>query len=160
MKARKIREWLEALLWAAIICAALYFVFWPVKIEGQSMRENYLPGDYVMVSRLMVMAGRFSRGDALLSAMPYGDARVIKRLIGLPGERVQIKDGQVLLNGQVLREDYATGYTSGSVDILLGEDEYFLMGDNRAVSVDSRAAGAFNRALLQGKVIARIGFGI
>jgi signal peptidase I len=149
---KRLREWLEALAAAALVTAAFYCLCWPVQINGESMRETFAPGQLVLVSRLLV--GGVGRGDVVLCRTPYGSLDVIKRLVALPGDRVRIEDGQVFLNGAPLHEPYLREpFTKGAVDLTLGEGEYFLLGDNRAVSIDSRAVGVFHKDLLEAKVL-------
>lgn len=158
MNKKNIMEWLQSLIEALIIAGILFVFFWPLKIEGTSMENTFFTGDRVIMSRALVYAGKFERGDLLVCKIKKDgeDKNIIKRLIGLPGDHIEIKDGYVYLNGTPLQEDYLKEEeTIGDEDIILAEDEYYVLGDNRAVSLDSREEGPLNRRQLIGKVLLR-----
>ncbi|MDR1805547.1 MAG: signal peptidase I [Clostridium sp.] len=130
-------------------------VFGIALVNGSSMSPAINAGDCL----LFVRRGEYRRGDIVLFCRA-GDLEdeYIKRIIALPGERVDISaDGIVLINGAAIDEPYASGQTigDGSVQfpLLLGADEYFVLGDNREVSHDSRRIGAVARGSLLGRVV-------
>ena len=156
----KLKEWLDALLPAAVLLIILYFFLWPFKVDGDSMRESFRHDDRIIASRVMISFGMYKKGDIIVCGINRGGetTRIVKRLIGAPGDRVEIYDGQVYLNGQVLNEPYLwdqIGGTYGELDIFLKENEFFIMGDNRAVSLDSRTIGVISRNQMIGRVICR-----
>ena len=154
----KIREWLEAFLIAVLVACVMFFVCWPMEIDGMSMENTLHNHDRVLMSRLWAAVMPFSRGDLIVCKIDEdGSAKnIIKRIVGLPGESVAISDGMVFINGLPLDEAYIKEtYTSGNIDITLAEDEYFLLGDNRRVSSDSRNLGAFSRNEILGKALVR-----
>ncbi len=152
------------------------FIIHPYLVVGSSMDPTLINGEEVYVNQLSYKLGVPKRGDIVVLNSPLEpDKKLVKRIIGLPGERLEIRnDGQVIViddqfpGGIALREDYlhdkfsTVGYTIEK----LGDNEYFVMGDNRLFSSDSRGSGgtsvknlstswAVNQSALIGKVLFR-----
>lgn len=124
-------------------------------VDGQSMEPNFHNGQYILVNRWQYNFGKPERGDVVVLRFP-GDPehkKYIKRVIGLPGEHVEIIDGFVYINGRKLSESYIpTGVlTSPNLNRYLRDDDYFLLGDNRYNSSDSRVWGICPKRDLIGK---------
>lgn len=157
----------EIVVWAAEIAAvcllALLLVLFfgqRVSIAGDSMSPVLKNGDVLLVNRLIYDAQKPKRGD-IIAFKPGGNENahyMIKRVVGLPGETVQIRDGQVLIDGEVLVKDlYCYEITTPGVaadPVELGENEYFVLGDNHESSDDSRMAsvGNIQREDIYGKI--------
>ena len=152
-----LRKWLNTLallLGFALICLLMHlFVFHTVRIEGTSMVDTLRGGDIALVTRLDYRIGSPERGHIVECSFPGRSGRYIKRLIGLPGDEIQIIDSRVYVNGEALSEPYATG-PSEDYHAVLSEDEYLVLGDNRSQSYDSRAEdmGCIHREDLLGRV--------
>lgn len=156
MKKSLILEWTESFLEAAALAVVLFFLFWPVAIEGSSMENTFSSGDRVVISRAMAYAGMVKDNDIIICRLEGEDKPVIKRVIASNGDRLVISENKVTLNGIELDEPYIkTDITSGNIDITLGSDEYFVLGDNRELSYDSRRAGVITKDDIIGKVILR-----
>lgn len=115
-------------------------------------------GDDVFFSRVSVWANAFGRGDIVVCRLNYKDEIniVIKRVIGVPFDHITVNDNMVYINGEKIDEYYLQeNETEGNVDLILGENEYFLLGDNRNVSLDSRTTGPVVKADIIGKVFMR-----
>lgn len=127
------------------------------EVSGDSMIPTYYDGDTVIVNRLMTP----ERGDLVVVLEDTGKY-VIKRIVGIPGDEIQIKEGLVFINGKYYKEDYIyennTDYNGGLAEevIQLGTDEYFILGDNRTVSKDSRDIGPVTRDQVIGVVMLSI----
>lgn len=148
-----VREVISWIIYLAVIFAAawliLHYVGEHTQVSGESMYPTLSDGDALIVDKVtyrFVDPGRF---DIIVFPFQYQeDTFYIKRIIGLPGEIVQIADGNIYINGKILDEDY--GYeeikNSGlaSTPITLGQDEYFVLGDNRNNSTDSREPSVGN----------------
>ncbi len=153
-----------ALIALVIVVPIRYFLFQPFIVKGESMAPNFESGDYLIVDEISYRFSEPERGDVIVFNYPKDTSqRFIKRIIGLPGETVNISEGEVLLtleNGQltILEENYLPENlkTYGTVNVLLGEDEFFVLGDNREYSFDSRAWGVVNRKNIIGKAFLRI----
>lgn len=144
----------------AIILPIRYFLAQPFSVRGQSMEPNFFDGDYLIIDQISYRFREPKRGEVLVfRANENGATYYIKRLIGLPGETVIIENGDVeILNqssGQqfLLNEHYlaANVSTGGDLRVTLGLGEYFVLGDNRASSYDSRRWGALERNQIVGR---------
>lgn len=131
-------------------------------VDGPSMEPNFYTTQRVIVSRVNYLLGKPQRGEIIVFESPddpASDPPLIKRVIGLPGETVEIRDNRVYINGQMLDEPYINepGLTDArSQDSwTLGPDEYFVMGDNRSRSRDSRAFGPIKREHIIGEALIR-----
>lgn len=126
-------------------------------VDGESMAPVLVSGHWVLASRPRLPWDRLRRGDVVVLRHPVWSDRIyIKRIIGLPGEEVRLKDGRVYLDGAPLDEAYLEGPPSQRKDYdrgwLTETDEYFVMGDNRGDSGDSRAFGPVQRRRILGRV--------
>lgn len=129
-------------------------VFCLVRIAGTSMENTLTSGDVALVTRADYrFGGSPNRGDVVECAFPGRDGRYVKRVIGLPGDIVEFKGGVLLLNGRCVSEPYVISKTDDFC-FIVGDGEYFVMGDNRAESYDSRAAdmGCLTRECFLGRV--------
>jgi len=142
----------------AIVLVAIFplkaFVLGLYVIDGDSMKPAVKNGEILIVNK---WTKDFQRGDVIVYNDLEKNSVAVKRIIGLPGESVEIRDGSVWINNQILKEDYIGVATSGSVKTKLGNDEYFVLGDNRADSRDSREIGAINRNQIIGEYFYKYG---
>lgn len=140
----------------AIILPIRYFLIQPFYVEGASMEPNFEPREYLIIDEISYRFHAPSRGDVVVFRYPRDPRQFyIKRLIGLPGERIKIVDGKVYLNDKELSEPYLSLMNllqDSKQEITLGPSEYFVMGDNRMNSLDSRFFGAVDRRFLIGRV--------
>ncbi len=146
----------------AIIIPVRMFLIQPFYVKGASMEPNFHDHEYLIIDEISYRFDEPSRGDIVVFRYPNDPSQFfIKRVIGLPGERIQISNGHIRIfgeqqpDGQQLDESkYLDSgiFTSGDRDIQLGTDEYYLLGDNRSSSLDSRAFGAVPRDFLIGRV--------
>ncbi len=172
-----IRELIETVILALIIFLALQFSVQNFRVEGSSMRPTIVEGQYLLVNKLVyfnlnprdvrsVLAFSSSakaervypfhapeRKDVIIFHFPRDPSRdFVKRVIGLPGDTIEIDDGEVYINGTKLDEPYITKRGSGNMKLLtIGEDAYFVMGDNRRASNDSRDWGTVPTANIIGR---------
>lgn len=164
-----VKEVLGMVIYVAIVMLAVWFIITFVgqrtEVSGSSMYDTLEDGDNLWINKLSYHFEDPKRFDIVV--FPYQDSSVyyIKRIIGLPGERVRIEeDGTIYINNEPLEEDYGYETISPNMigraksNIILGEDEYFVMGDNRNDSKDSRfeEVGNIHRDELEGKAVFRI----
>ena len=160
-------EWLKDILIAFVIAVVVLQFIKPTVVKQRSMEPNFYTNDYLFVSRqsYKLLGGDPERGDVIVfrSDLVTEDGRtklLIKRVIGLPGARVEIHDGKVFVNGEAIDDSYTMDqFTAGTMDeITVPEDSLFCMGDNRTVSVDSRSSkvGCVPYDAIMGKVVFRL----
>lgn len=150
----------------ALVLAGLvrYFLVQPFFVEGASMEPNFENGEYLLVDELSYYFKSVGRGEVVVFHYPLDTSKYyIKRVIGLPEETVEIKNSQVTIyndgypNGFALNESYLPKSltTDGQIKEKLGKDEYFVLGDNRPVSYDSRRWGVLPKNDIVGRVWVR-----
>jgi signal peptidase I len=141
---RTILDTLETILLSLVLFLAINAVSERIRVESISMQPTLYPGDYVIVNKL---AYRFShnpdRGDVIVFRYPPNPEAIpyIKRIIGLPGDKIHITDGKVYVNGQLVVEPYLVVSTNRGGDWTVPDGQLFVMGDNRNNSSDSRSWG-------------------
>ena len=138
------RNPLRGVIWIAVfalICVLLrLFVFHLVRIEGGSMEDTLCSGEIALVTGFDYRFGvKPARGDVVECRFPGRVDTYVKRVIGLPGETVEIRDGKTWIDGVAISEPYVFSIAE-DYSISLGENEYLVLGDNRCESYDSRAA--------------------
>lgn len=136
----------------AIIIPIRYFLVQPFFVRGASMEPNFQDGEYLVVDQLSYRLREPHRGEVIVFRYPLRPSQFfIKRIVGLPGETVAVQDGSVVIKnaehpgGAVLDESRyldPAARTGGQVTLALKDHEYFVLGDNRAASSDSRSWGA------------------
>lgn len=150
---RTLRELIETLVLTLVIFLLIRFAAPNFRIEGSSMEPDFHNGEHLFVNRLVYMLHPPERGDVIVFVPPTNlSSDYIKRVIGLPGDRVEIVDGRVVINGKPLQEPYPLNpgsYSYGPVTV--GPDEYFVLGDNRDYSSDSRSWGMLSAKKIIGK---------
>ena len=148
----------------AIILPIRYYLVQPFFVKGASMEPNFEDGDYLLVDELSYRFRDVKRGEVVIFRYPQQPSQFfIKRVIGLPGETVRIKDNGVTIfnaensDGLVLSETYLAPEqkTIGETTTKLDDNEYFVLGDNRLQSSDSRRWGSVNRTLITGRAFLR-----
>lgn len=122
------------------------FIITPVKVNGNSMYPT-LEGSEIMLLNKLTNIDRF---DIVVLQLEGEDSNLIKRIIGLPGETVEISENQIYIDGELLDDPYGYGITYNIDPVTLGDDEYFILGDNRIISLDSRSFGKIHRSEIKG----------
>ncbi len=148
-----LREIVETVLLTLLIFLAVRTLIQNFRIEGTSMEPNLHDGQYLIINKLLYYLHPPERGDVVVFHYPKNPRRdFIKRVIGLPGEKVEVRGERIFINGEELEEPYTlhtSNYTWGPQR--LGEDEYFVLGDNRNSSSDSHNWGSLSRDAIIGK---------
>ncbi len=138
---RELAAWVVTLALAALVGLGVRgFVFELVRVEGPSMSPTILSGEVLLVTRFDYLVDGPARGDVVVCRYPNREGTFIKRVVALPGDAFEIRDGCTYVNGALLDEDYVEyAATEDYGPVLIGDGQYMLLGDNRAVSHDSRA---------------------
>jgi len=152
-----------AVLAALIVLPIRIFIAQPFIVKGESMVPTFDDGEYLIVDEISYYAGEPKRGDVVIFRYPKDPSKYfIKRIIGLPGDTVVIEDGSVKIragegsSGLTLEETYVTHASRDNLVTTLGKGEYFVMGDNRRNSLDSRVWGALPRENIIGRAFLRL----
>ena len=131
-----------------------FFVFSPIKVNGTSMEPNLKDGDIMILNEIGYLINGVKRFDIVV--VDNDGEKIIKRIIGLPGEKVEYRDNKLYINGEEVAENFNHGETKNFTlsDINISEiprDSYFVMGDNRGNSKDSRIIGPVHKSKISGK---------
>lgn len=148
----------------AIILPVRYFLVQPFFVIGASMEPNFQSGDYLIIDELSYQLRQPERGEVVVFKYPLNPKEYyIKRIIGAPGETVIVKNGKITIKneknpeGFLLDESmYINEYTSHDTERTLGGNEYFVLGDNRDASSDSRTWGSVPENLIVGRAWVRV----
>lgn len=165
----EIKDWVKSIIIAAFIAVLLMQLIVPTVVREHSMEPSFYGGDYLIVGKINYKISSPKRGDVIIfkSDIPMNPSEpssakklLIKRIIGMPGDVINISDNEVSINGEVIDEPYINdGGTPGDVvNYVVPKDSYFVMGDNRTVSIDSRRneVGPVNKDRIIGKALIRL----
>jgi signal peptidase I len=148
----------------AIIIPVRFYLFQPFIVTGQSMQPNIRDGEYLIIDEISYRFGDPNRGDVVVIRSPQDPSQfLIKRVIGLPNETLDISRGRVVVKnsqhpqGTTLQESYLPNNAStfGSISITLPEGQYYVLGDNRLASSDSRVFGPITKQQIVGRAFLR-----
>jgi len=153
-------HWLRDLLFSVVLAViVILFLYQPVKVEGTSMMPTLDDQERIFINKFVYRFHfeKIDRGDTVVFWFPGDPSKsYIKRVIGMPGDRVEVRDGSVLVNGQALEEDYVPQEYRDQSEMrptTIGPDEYFVLGDHRSSSNDSRTWGMVPRRYIYGKAV-------
>ncbi|MDD2409217.1 MAG: signal peptidase I [Bacilli bacterium] len=125
------------------------FIATPVRVNGTSMESTLHNGETMILNKIAMKLKGVDRWDIVV--IKTGDTFLIKRIIGLPNETVKYKDDKLYINDKIVKDKYSLSKTEDFKKIKVGSDEYFVMGDNRYVSQDSRIIGPIKKDEVKGK---------
>ena len=153
-----LRVWLRDLIISLGISAfIIIFIYQPVKVEGTSMMPGLDDQERIFVNKFVYHIEAIQRGDIVVFRYPLDPSKsFIKRVIGVAGDRVRIDSGQVYVNGEALDEDYVPpAYTDARsyTETVVPANSYFVLGDHRSMSNDSREFGPVNQGYIYGKAV-------
>ena len=153
-------HWLRDLLFSVVLAIiVILFLYQPVKVEGTSMMPTLDDQERIFINKFVYRFHfeRIDRGDTVVFWFPHDPTKsYIKRVIGVPGDRIEVRDGTVIVNGQPLEEDYVPSEYRDQSEMpstTVGPDEYFVLGDHRSSSNDSRTWGMVPRRYIYGKAV-------
>ncbi len=147
----------DLLVSGAVSILIITFLYQPVRVEGTSMLPRLENSDRLFINKFVYHFSAIERGDVVVFHYPRDPEKsYIKRVIALPGDRIWIDHGQVWLNGKLLRESYVPKKfrdDRSMAAMVVPADCYFMMGDHRSISSDSRDFGPVERSLIYGKAV-------
>ena len=153
-----LRAWTRDLFISLVLSAlVIIFLYQPVKVEGTSMWPGLDDQERIFINKLVYHMGPIERGDVVVFHYPRDPSKsYIKRVIGLPGDKIKIDEGAVYVNGTRWREPYVPldyGDTRSMDEIKVSAGCYFVLGDHRSMSNDSRDFGCVPREFIYGKAV-------
>lgn len=152
---KEIVEWSLTILIPVVVAMLIHnYVFTFARVDGDSMLDTFHTNNITGVSRLHYRLHEPQRGEIITCHYDEGDKLYVKRIIGLPGETLEIRNGVVYINGEALQEDYIVhkdDYSFGPY--ILEDNEVLVMGDNRVVSLDGRQLGPIPLDYIYGRVM-------
>lgn len=157
---REVREWTLSLL-VAIVVAMLFqnYVYAQSEVQNVSMQNTLIAGQRLIEDKWSYHFHEPQHGDIVIISGPESELRLIKRVVALPGDVIDIRNGAVFLNGEKIEEQYTKGQTfAGSVEMpfTVQAGQLFVMGDNREHSLDSREIGPISRTSIEGRAVFRL----
>lgn len=152
------RYWLRDLILSLLLAFIfVIFLYQPVQVEGTSMLPRLSNHERIFINKFVYRFEPIRRGDIVMFHYPLDPSKsYIKRVVGLPGETIRIRDGRVLINGRPLKEPYVPPSFldhENFASVTLAPDHYFVLGDHRDSSNDSREWGAVERKFIYGKAV-------
>jgi len=153
-----LRGWMRDLIIATAIAGfIILFLYQPVKVEGNSMQPNLEDQERIFINKFVYRLEAIARGDVVVFRYPRDPSKsYIKRVVGVPGDRVRVAAGRVYLNGQALQEDYVSLDETdlrSYPEVTVPAGAYYVMGDHRTMSNDSREFGPVSERYIYGKAV-------
>ena len=146
-----LKEILPYVIIILVVVLIRTFLITPVTVDGPSMNETLTDGDVLFLKKYDKSIERF---DVIV--FKRNNERLIKRVLALPGEKIKCVSGIIYVNNEEIDNSHALGKTADFKEVILGDDEYFAVGDNRENSFDSRSFGPIKKDVIQGTVDLRI----
>lgn len=143
-----IKEYLSYVIVIIVVLTIKKFVITPIKVNGDSMMKTLHDGDIMILNIIGYKKDGLKRFD--IAVCDEGHEYIIKRVIGLPGEKIQYKDNKLYVNGKLVKDNYGLDETD-DFTVEVPKDSYFVLGDNRKNSADSRFFGPFKKSKILGK---------
>jgi len=145
---------LETLVLSVVLFVSINLISARIRVDGASMEPTLVSGEYVIVNRLSYRLGNPRQGDIIVFHYPVNpEEEFIKRVIGLPGDQIEVKNGSVYVNGQILEENYLRARTNYLGTWTVPEGNLFVLGDNRNNSSDSHDWGTVPMEYVVGKAV-------
>ena len=140
-----VKEYLPYVIILIVVILLRTYIVTPVTVDGSSMEETLYTNDVMLLYKL----GSIERYDIVVAT--HNNKKIIKRVMGLPGDKIKCVSGILYINNEEDTSGYGYGDNKDFPEYILGEDEYFLIGDNRTVSLDSRYFGPVKKEDIEGK---------
>ena len=144
-----LKEYISYVVIIILVIIVKVYVVTPIRVNGPSMNDTLHDKDIMILDEISYRFRPIKRFDIVV--IRYKDEYIIKRVIGLPGEVVSCKNNKIYINGKVIEENFSRKYTNDFDDVLVGDSSYFVLGDNRVNSTDSRIIGTVSKKSIKGR---------
>ena len=145
----KIKSILPYIIIIIVVVLIRTFIATPIKVNGTSMNDTLSHKDTMILNKIDLKLNKLERFDIVV--IETGDTYLIKRIIGLPGETIEYKKGKLYINGKKIKDPYYKDENTNDFDVVkIPKNHYFVMGDNRSDSIDSRIIGVINKNNIKG----------
>ena len=144
-----IKELIPYVVIIIVVLLVKQYVFSTISVDGNSMETTLYNNDFMILDKISVKFNKINRFDIVVIKQPK--ERLIKRVIGLPGEVIEYKDNRLYINGKEIKDNYGSNKTDDFGPIKLNDNQYYVLGDNRKISADSRYFGPFSKDQILGK---------
>lgn len=154
---KEMKEWTMTVICAIATYLLISIFVFSARVDGSSMNPTFTHGNFLFATR-NYFTSEYDTGDIVVFNSPALGKALIKRVIGTPGDTVKIEAGKVYINGKEINEPYINNEPLETLEIIVAENTYFLMGDNRQDSLDSRyeIIGLVNKEQIMGKVVVEV----
>jgi len=161
-----VKEWIPYIVIIIVILLLRTYIITPVIVKGTSMEPNFIENEVLFLSKISYKIKEINRFDVVV--VNEGNDLIIKRVIGLPGEKVEYKNNVLYVNGEVVEDKYEKDDTDDfdleeicirggdNCTTIIPDDKYLVLGDNRKVSADSRSKGLFDSDEIEGRIVFRL----
>ncbi len=153
-----IKDYTIGLIYLGLILILFIYSFWPLRVQGKSMENTLQNNDCIIVSKLVTWISGYRYED--LVVLDYDASgtqeKIVKRIVGLEGDHIVIKNNKLYRNEELITENYIKNSTDGTEEIIVPKNCLYVLGDNRKQSKDSRIMGCFETRAVRGKVILRV----
>lgn len=154
---KELKDWTMTIIFAIFIYLFMSIFVFSVRVDGSSMNPTFTHGNFLFASRYY-FTEEYNHGDVVVFDSPTLGKALIKRVIGVPGDTIKIANGEVFVNNEKINEPYINNPPLETLEITVSEGHYFLMGDNRQNSLDSRyeLVGLVPHESIMGKVVLEV----
>lgn len=146
-----IKEVIPYILIVILVVFIKTYIVTPIRVNGPSMNNTLHDKDIMLLDEVSYRFGNIKRFDIVV--LKYNNEYIIKRVVGLPGEELEVKDNELYINGKMIKQNFNHAKTKDIEKVVVEDNCYYVLGDNRVNSIDSRVIGTVDKTRIKGKAI-------